>query len=73
MDLTFLVIILKLVVYIVLFLVIGFGPGFIVGVLLANFMFGKEKPLRMDNHQKNILKAAEHNKQWDPHLDRWQK
>jgi len=69
---TLIVTILKLIVYIVLYIVIGFGPGFIGGVLLANTIFGKNKPLRMDNHQKSILKATEHNKQWHPDQPKWQ-
>ena len=73
MDLALLLVtLLKLAVYIVLYVLIGFGPGFIGGVLLANFLFGREKPLRMEKHQQSILKATEHNKQWDPHADKWQ-
>ncbi len=54
-----------------LFVVIGFGPGFILGVLLANRINGKNKPLRVDVHNKAKQRAAEHNKHWNPEDPRW--
>lgn len=65
--------ILKTIIFIVLYLIIGFGPGFIVGVMLANWFFGKGRQLRMDKHIASIQQAAEHNKQWHPDHERWQK
>lgn len=65
--------ILKTVIFIVLYLMIGFGPGFIVGVILANWLFGKGRQLRMDKHVTSIQQAAEYNKQWHPDHERWQK
>ncbi len=57
---------------IVLYGVIGFGPGFIVGVLLANRIAGRNHPLRIDKYKQNIQKATEHNSQWHPNHPRWQ-
>lgn len=57
---------------VVLYLVLGFGPGFIVGLLLANRFVGHGKPLRIDSHEQNIQKAGEHNKQWNPAHQRWE-
>lgn len=53
------------------YFVIGFGPGFIIGLLLANRVFGKNLPLRMDKHNSNMQKAAEHNSQWHPDNPKW--
>lgn len=63
---------LKVVVFIILYVVIGFGPGFVIGMILANGLFGHGKPLRMEKHLENIQKAGEHNKQWHPEHERWQ-
>lgn len=57
--------------FIVLYIFIGFGPGFIGGVLLANRIFGRGNPLRMEKHEQAINQAFEHNKQWDPEDPRW--
>ncbi|OGY30936.1 MAG: hypothetical protein A3C02_00425 [Candidatus Andersenbacteria bacterium RIFCSPHIGHO2_02_FULL_45_11] len=57
---------------ILIYFVIGFGPGFIVGVLLANKFSGKNHPLRMEKQNQNIQKAAEHNSQWHPNNPKWQ-
>jgi len=56
--------------FIVFYFIIGFGPGFISGVLLANRLFG-EGPTLLDTHLANIKKAAEHNAQWNPKNERW--
>lgn len=53
------------------YFVIGFGPGFILGLLLANRVFGKNLPLRMEKHMSNMQKASEHNSQWHPDNPRW--
>ncbi len=58
-------------VIILIYFVIGFGPGFIVGVLLANRIFGKNLPLRMEKNMESIKKAAEHNSQWHPNHPKW--
>lgn len=57
---------------ILIYFIIGFGPGFIVGVLLANRLAGRNHPLRMDKQKQNIQKANEHNSQWHPNNPKWQ-
>lgn len=57
--------------FIILYAILGFGPGLVVGILLANRMFGRGKPIYMQVHQENIQKAIEHNKQWHPDQERW--
>jgi len=57
---------------ILIYFIIGFGPGFIVGLLLANRVFGKNLPLRMEKNNESIKKAAEHNSQWHPNNPKWQ-
>lgn len=56
---------------VLIYFAIGFGPGFIVGVLLANRVFGKKLPLRMEKNIESIKKAAEHNSQWHPNNPKW--
>lgn len=57
---------------ILIYFVIGFGPGFIVGVLLANRFAGKNHQLRMDKQKQSIQKAAEHNSKWHPNNPKWE-
>lgn len=56
---------------VLIYFVIGFGPGFITGLLLANRLFGKNLPLRMEKNNASIKKAGEHNSQWHPNNPRW--
>ena len=58
--------------FIVFYFIIGFGPGFIAGILLANRIFG-EGPSILDTHITNIQKANEHNAQWHPDNQKWKK
>jgi len=59
--------------FIVLYVYVGFGPGFILGMLTANFFFGRGSPTYADSHRDAIREAAQHNAQWDPTNERWQK
>ena len=59
--------------FIVLYIYIGFGPGFILGMLTANFLMGRGAPTYAQTHQDAIRAAAQHNAQWDPSHERWQK
>jgi hypothetical protein len=59
--------------FIVLYIYIGFGPGFIVGMLVANFLMGRGSPTYAQSHQEAIRAATQHNAQWDPSHERWQK
>ncbi len=62
---------LRILLLVVFYMIIGFGPGFMLGVLLANRVFAKGNPLRMEKHQQVIQQAVEHNKQWNPNDPRW--
>lgn len=57
---------------ILVYFITGFGPGFIVGVLLTNRFSGRNHPLRMDKQKQAIQKANEHNSQWHPNNPKWQ-
>lgn len=59
--------------FIALYIYIGFGPGFIVGLLAANALFGRGAPTYAQSHQTAIQQATQHNAQWDPTNERWQK
>ena len=50
----------------------GFGPGFILGLLVANRLAGRNKELFMDASAKEIQKAQKLNEQWKPSHKRWQ-
>ena len=63
--------IVEILAIVLVYFVIGFGPGFIVGLLLTNRIFGRNLPLRMEKHTTNIEKAAEHNSQWHPDNPKW--
>ena len=67
-----LAIITKILAFIILYLVIGFAPGYYIGILIANRIWGKNNPLRMERHQDTIEQAMQHNKQWHPDDPRWQ-
>ena len=63
--------VLQIIAIILVYFVIGFGPGFIIGLLLANRLFGRHLPLRMEKQEGNVQKAAEHNSQWHPDNPKW--
>lgn len=64
--------ILHSLAFILLYFVIGFGPGFIIGMLLANRFTAGDKQLRVEKHNDNIKKAGDHNSQWHPDNTKWQ-
>ncbi len=64
--------ILQAIATALLYFVIGFGPGFIIGLLLANRVFGKNLPLRMEKNIESTKRATEHNNQWHPNNPKWQ-
>lgn len=59
--------------FVALYVLVGFGPGFIIGMLLANRLFAKGQPTYLDTHREAIKNAAQHNAQWAPSNERWQK
>ncbi|GEM_PF-2345932 len=59
--------------FVVLYILVGFGPGFVCGLLLANRLFAKGQPTYMDTHVEAIARAAQHNAQWTPSNERWHK
>lgn len=64
--------ILRALIFSILYIIVGAGPGFVAGILLANRFFG-EGPIYMDDHRAKIKQAIEHNAQWHPKNDRWKK
>lgn len=59
--------------FVALYVIVGFGPGFIMGMLLANRLFAQGQPTYLETHQQAIRRAAQHNAQWAPSNERWQK
>jgi uncharacterized membrane protein YciS (DUF1049 family) len=56
---------------VMLYFFLSFGPGFIIGILIANAVFGRGKVTLMEFHMENKKIAAQHNAQWDPSNPRW--
>lgn len=67
------VIILHTLAYVLLYVIVGFGPGFVLGMIVANTLFGRGQPTYMQLHEENKKRAAQHNAQWAPSHERWQK
>ncbi|MBI1833228.1 MAG: hypothetical protein HYR90_00155 [Candidatus Andersenbacteria bacterium] len=65
---------LRALTLVALYVIIGFGPGFVIGVMLGNrFGGGYKHPVRMDLAKEQIEKAMRHNAQWHPDNERWKK
>ncbi|MDP3997362.1 MAG: hypothetical protein U1C49_01005 [Candidatus Andersenbacteria bacterium] len=71
MNLEVIATILRSLAFVVLYFFISFGPGFIVGMLLANAIFGRGKPTIMQVYIDRKKDAAQHNAQWNPSHPRW--
>ena len=65
--------ILRNIGWIILYFFVGCGPGFIVGLMIANRIWGRGQPTLMEHHEHHKAEAIEHNKQLDPKHPRWQK
>jgi len=59
--------------YLILYFIIGFGPGLILGILIMNWLAGRGNPTFMDTHEEKAKQASQHNAQWNPKHTRWQK
>jgi hypothetical protein len=64
---------LRAIAFVILYLLLGFGPGYYLGIFAANRLFGRGNQLRMEKHEDAIEEAIEHNKQWHPDEERWKK
>lgn len=63
--------ILRALSFVALYVFIGFGPGFVIGMLLANATVGRGREMIMEVHIENKKSAAQHNAQWNPSNPRW--
>ncbi|MEX1111862.1 MAG: hypothetical protein WEC84_00205 [Candidatus Andersenbacteria bacterium] len=64
---------LEIIAFIALYIIIGFGPGFLLGVVILSRIIGKDNPYISEVHEQAKRQAVEHNKQWHPNDPRWQK
>lgn len=71
MTLEIIAIIFRVFLFVGLYIVIGFGPGFIIGLVIGNWVFGRGAPRYMDAHAEKAEAAAKHNAQWDPASEKW--
>lgn len=53
--------------------IIGIGPGVIFGFLLANATSGRQFEHHDAKFSRAIKEATEHNAQWHPDHERWQR
>ena len=58
--------------FVAFYFFIGFGPGVILGLIMANKIYAQGKPTLMQSQRSDIAQAAKHNSQWDPKHPRWQ-
>lgn len=55
------------------YIITGFGPGVVVGFLLANVLVGRDFERQSHRIEKAGRQAGEHNAQWHPEHERWQR
>ncbi len=53
------------------YFLIGFGPGTVIGMILANKVYAKGQVTHMQSQRADITRANKHNAQWDPNHPRW--
>jgi hypothetical protein len=58
--------------FLILAVILGFGPGFILGIIVANQFFGHGRTF-LETHEEALRQAGEHNAQWNPAHERWEK
>ena len=58
--------------FIVLYVVIGFGPGLTLGIIVGNLLGGHGQEHLHIKQTRAIKAATEHNAQWHPTHKRWQ-
>lgn len=68
-----LITLLQTFAFIVLYFFLGFGPGFVFGIVLANWFFAPGQATYMEMHAERKKAAAQHNAQWHPAHERWQR
>lgn len=66
-------ILLRLLALVLVYALLGFGPGVILGILVANRLAGYNKEVFMNEGTKKIQKAEKYNEQWNPEHKRWRK
>jgi hypothetical protein len=66
------VLIIRQFAFVALYFIISFGPGVVLGLIIANKVYAKGNPTHMQSQKEDIAKAAKHNAQWNPTHPRWQ-
>ncbi len=70
-SLDLIAVLLESFAFVFLYLMTGFGPGFVLGMLLANLLLARNQPTYMETHEEAKKRAAQHNAQWAPSNERW--
>lgn len=58
---------------VIFYAITGFGPGFMLGLLIGNIFAVRDEKTIMQKQHDAIGIASHHNKQWHPSHERWQK
>lgn len=58
---------------VILYAIIGFGPGLALGIMLGNQMGARGQETLMRKLDRSRKQGLEHNAQWDPSHPRWQR
>jgi len=61
----------QVLAYVVFYAITGFGPGFLLGIAIANSIGAYRKSSISANYAQNIKDAATHNAQWHPTHKKW--
>ncbi len=64
-------IVLRSLAIVAVYGIVGFGSGFVTGIVLANTILARGKPNIMEDFDEAKKLAAQHNAQWNPSHERW--
>jgi hypothetical protein len=67
------VLIIQTLGLVIFYSIVGLAPGVALGIALGNRLGARDREILMHKHEANMRKADEHNAQWDPNHQRWQK
>lgn len=59
--------------WIIFYAFVGLGSGFVIGILIANRIWGRGQPTLVQIHRENAAAAREHNELFSPTHPRWKK
>ena len=58
---------------VILYAIVGFGPGMALGLIIGNQLGARGKETLMHKTDRSIKQGLEHNAQWNPIHPRWRR